>query len=138
MLFISYLFIYFSISFINRWRQISEPFDPVWWIHKLPKKSFEEGYGLSTPMFRAFNKVCRYYPYYKKGMALLQKYTDEQYPLTDNMRSTILNAKNVTEISKTMGRNISFLLFIIIIFNFFFFFFTIMLLFHVILLENQV
>lgn len=106
-------FILLYIYIVNSWRQISEPFDPVWWIHKLPKKSFEEGYGLSTPMYRAFNKVCRYYPYYKKGMSLLQKYTDEQYPLTDNMRHTILNANNVVEISKTMNRNISFYLFII-------------------------
>lgn len=100
------------IEFFNlgvRWRQISEPFDPVWWIHKLPKKSYEEGYGLSTPMYRGYNKVCRYYPYYKKGLELLKKYTDEQYPLLDDMRKKIYEADDVVTISKIMDRNISFL-----------------------------
>lgn len=35
-----------------RWRQLSEPNDPVWWIDLLDPKAFEQGFGLQTPMVR--------------------------------------------------------------------------------------
>jgi len=34
------------------WRQVSEPFDPVWWIDRLTRESFADGFGLQTPMVR--------------------------------------------------------------------------------------
>lgn len=35
-----------------RWRQASEPFDPVWWIDRFTAGAFGEGFGLQTPMVR--------------------------------------------------------------------------------------
>lgn len=34
-----------------RWRQVSEPNDPVWWIDRLPAKAFTEGFGLQVRAF---------------------------------------------------------------------------------------
>lgn len=45
-----------------RWRQISEPFDPVFYIDGLSRAAFEEGFGLQTPMVSGQNLVPRYYP----------------------------------------------------------------------------
>ena len=36
------------------WRQISEPFDPVWWIDRLTPQSYADGFGLQTPMVRCW------------------------------------------------------------------------------------
>jgi hypothetical protein len=35
---------------IVRWRQVSEPGDPVWWIDRFPTEAFEDGFGLQTPI----------------------------------------------------------------------------------------
>jgi hypothetical protein len=45
-----------------RWRQMSEPFDPVFYIDGLTRTAFEEGFGLQTPMVSGQNLVVRYYP----------------------------------------------------------------------------
>lgn len=45
-----------------RWRQMSEPFDPVFYIDGLSRAAFEEGFGLQTPMVSGQNLVVRYYP----------------------------------------------------------------------------
>jgi hypothetical protein len=33
-----------------KWRQVSEPNDPVWWVDLLTKEQFTEGFGSHTPM----------------------------------------------------------------------------------------
>lgn len=40
-----------------RWRQLSEPNDPVWWIDRLTLSAFREGFGLQTPMVNGQLKV---------------------------------------------------------------------------------
>lgn len=40
-----------------RWRQLSEPHDPVWWIDRLTPEAFGEGFGLQTPMVNGQLKV---------------------------------------------------------------------------------
>ena len=40
-----------------RWRQLSEPNDPVWWIDRLTAEAFREGFGLQTPMVNGQLKV---------------------------------------------------------------------------------
>ncbi len=42
-----------------RWRQLSEPNDPVWWIDRLTPSAFQEGFGLQTPMVNGQLKVTR-------------------------------------------------------------------------------
>jgi hypothetical protein len=46
-----------------RWRQLSEPQDPVWWINGMHSKSFKEGFGLQTPIVNGQWKTIRYYRY---------------------------------------------------------------------------
>ncbi len=46
-----------------RWRQLSEPHDPVWWIDGMPTKSFKNGFGLQTPIVNGQWKTIRYYRY---------------------------------------------------------------------------
>lgn len=41
-----------------RWRQLSEPNDPVWWIDRLTPSAFREGFGLQTPMVNGQLKVA--------------------------------------------------------------------------------
>jgi hypothetical protein len=44
-----------------RWRQLSEPFDPVFYVDGMTDKGFEEGFGLQTPMVSGQGRVTRYY-----------------------------------------------------------------------------
>jgi hypothetical protein len=44
-----------------RWRQESEPFDPVFYVDGMTHKGFEEGFGLQTPMTTGQARVVRYY-----------------------------------------------------------------------------
>ncbi|RWR81440.1 suppressor of RPS4-RLD 1 [Cinnamomum micranthum f. kanehirae] len=44
-----------------KWRQISEPCDPVVWINKLSEE-FNSGFGSHTPMILGQAKVVRYFP----------------------------------------------------------------------------
>jgi len=55
-----------------RWRRISEPNDPVWWIDGFPKKSFGAGFGLQTSILNGHLKVTRYYPYFPKALQVLK------------------------------------------------------------------
>lgn len=113
-----------------RWRQASEPFDPVWWIDRLTAESFAGGFGLQTPMVRditvttdatqhltAFTlhpvveqvsgqaKVVRYYPMFERGFGMMRRLTAEQCPLTDDMREAVLSATTLEELYKIMKRD---------------------------------
>ncbi|CAF2032728.1 hypothetical protein HID58_078803 [Brassica napus] len=48
-----------------RWRQISEPCDPVVWVNKLSEE-FNSGFGSDTPMVLGQAKVVRYFPNYER------------------------------------------------------------------------
>ncbi|URE00095.1 Tetratricopeptide repeat protein [Musa troglodytarum] len=48
-----------------KWRQISEPCDPVVWVNKLSEE-FNSGFGSHTPMLLGQAKVVRYYPNYQR------------------------------------------------------------------------
>ncbi|KAG2631215.1 hypothetical protein PVAP13_2NG006013 [Panicum virgatum] len=48
-----------------KWRQVSEPCDPVVWVNKLSEE-FNSGFGSHTPMLLGQAKVVRYYPYYQR------------------------------------------------------------------------
>jgi hypothetical protein len=52
-----------------RWRQISEPCDPVVWVNKLSEE-FNSGFGSHTPMVLGQAKVVRYFPNYERTLTL--------------------------------------------------------------------
>jgi len=45
-----------------RWRQFSEPNDPVWWVDLLTPEQFAEGFGSHTPIITGQCDVVRYGP----------------------------------------------------------------------------
>lgn len=90
---------------VVRWRQLSEPFDPVWWIDGLTPQSFEEGFGLQTPMVSGQSKVVRYYPQFQTAFPLFKRLIAEQCPLTDSMRDEVLAAKTCDDVYLVMQRD---------------------------------
>ncbi|KAI3954875.1 hypothetical protein MKW92_015947 [Papaver armeniacum] len=52
-------------SMAVKWRQISEPCDPVVWVNKLSEE-FNAGFGSHTPPNSWTGKSCRYYPNYQR------------------------------------------------------------------------
>ncbi|KAL5706923.1 hypothetical protein ACHQM5_025029 [Ranunculus cassubicifolius] len=48
-----------------KWRQISEPCDPVVWVNKLSEE-FNSGFGSHTPLIIGQGKVVRYFPNYQR------------------------------------------------------------------------
>ncbi|KAH9712205.1 Suppressor of RPS4-RLD 1 [Citrus sinensis] len=50
-----------------KWRQISEPCDPVVWVNKLSEE-FNSGFGSHTPMILGQAKVVRYFPNYARTL----------------------------------------------------------------------
>ncbi|XP_047315854.1 suppressor of RPS4-RLD 1 [Impatiens glandulifera] len=51
-----------------KWRQISEPCDPVVWVNKLSIKEFKAGFGSHTPLILGQEKVVRYFPNFQKTL----------------------------------------------------------------------
>lgn len=56
-----------------RWRQLSEPSDPVWWIDRFPLEAFQEGFGLQTPIVNGQLFTVRYAPYYSMAFERLRQ-----------------------------------------------------------------
>eukprot|EP00960_Hanusia_phi_P038138 753295-Hanusia_phi.AAC.5 len=60
-----------------KWRQISEPNDPVFWIDLMAEEVFAEGFGLQTPMVTGQMNVVRYYPYFERARDVVKKLIEE-------------------------------------------------------------
>ena len=89
-----------------KWRQISEPNDPVWWIDKLGRKPFEEGFGLQTPLVAGELKVFRYYPYYEIAFRQLKKYCCVQCNLQNEEGKRVIEcAKDLDELWNIVGED---------------------------------
>uniref|UniRef100_A0ACD5U9K4 Uncharacterized protein n=2 Tax=Avena sativa TaxID=4498 RepID=A0ACD5U9K4_AVESA len=50
-----------------KWRQVSEPCDPVLWVNKLSEE-FNSGFGSHTPLLLGQARIVRYYPYYLRTL----------------------------------------------------------------------
>jgi len=61
------------IDICVKWRQISEPNDPVFWIDLLAPEAFAEGFGLQTPMVTGQMNVVRYFPYFRRALEVVKK-----------------------------------------------------------------
>lgn len=62
-----------------RWRQVSEPSDPVWWIDGMTLDSFQAGFGLQTPMISGQLKCIRYHSYCEKAFQLVKSLITKGY-----------------------------------------------------------
>ncbi|KAH9300863.1 hypothetical protein KI387_012446, partial [Taxus chinensis] len=56
-------------SIAVKWRQISEPCDPIVWVNKLSEE-FNAGFGSHTPMILGQAKVVRYYPNFNRAFSI--------------------------------------------------------------------
>lgn len=88
-----------------RWRQVSEPFDPVFYIDGLTRTAFEEGFGLQTPMVSGQNLVVRYYPQFPVAFALTKRLIVEQCPLTDRMAQDVMDALTCEDVYSVLKRD---------------------------------
>lgn len=88
-----------------RWRQNSEPNDPVFWVDLLDHASFAQGFGLQTPLINEQKKVIRYYPYFDRCFTLTKSLLLSQSPLGKEHGSEVAEAKTVDELHALMGRD---------------------------------
>lgn len=63
-------------SLAVRWRQISEPCDPVVWVNKLSEE-FNSGFGSHTPLILGQAKVTRYYPHFQRTLDIAKTVVKE-------------------------------------------------------------
>jgi hypothetical protein len=78
-----------------KWRQISEPNDPVWWIDGFPTKSFADGFGLETPIFSGQLKVIRYFSYFEKSFSTLKSYLLHPFAKSVDPMSCLYSADGI-------------------------------------------
>ncbi|KAI4327386.1 hypothetical protein L6164_019855 [Bauhinia variegata] len=102
-------------SLAVRWRQISEPCDPVVWVNKLSEE-FNSGFGSHTPLILGQAKVVRYYPHYertlevaktviKERLYVYSKTDDIIYLSKDGKLEDIMHAKSCSDLYKVVGED---------------------------------
>ncbi|XP_021629242.1 suppressor of RPS4-RLD 1 isoform X3 [Manihot esculenta] len=98
-----------------RWRQISEPCDPVVWVNKLSEE-FNSGFGSHTPLILGQAKVVRYYPNYERTLnaaktimkekMFVQNKADESIDISkDEKLQDIMDAKTCSDLYKVVGED---------------------------------
>eukprot|EP01134_Creolimax_fragrantissima_P007379 CFRG7379T1 len=70
---------------VVRWRQFAEPNDSVWWVDRLSKKQFDEGFGSHTPMLVGQTLVARYHAYLPRAITLLQELVPAQLEVSSSL-----------------------------------------------------
>ncbi|CAH2076227.1 unnamed protein product [Thlaspi arvense] len=115
-----------------RWRQISEPCDPVVWVNKLRymflcyvsgistdslnSEEFNSGFGSHTPMLLGQAKVVRYFPNYERTLSLaktiikdklsVRSKADEVIDLSKDAKiEEIMRAATCEELHKIVGED---------------------------------
>lgn len=88
-----------------RWRQYSEPNDPVWWVDRLTTKQFTEGFGSHTPMLSGQTNVVRYAPMFDRAFEIMKKLTLEQCSVPSEAREKIMSATTCKDLYNVMKRD---------------------------------
>ncbi|XP_027193136.1 suppressor of RPS4-RLD 1 isoform X2 [Cicer arietinum] len=102
-------------SIAVRWRQISEPCDPVVWVNKLSEE-FNSGFGSHTPLILGQAKVVRYFPNYERTLDIAKTVmkersyvhgkTDQIIHLSkDGRLEEIMHAKSCSDLYKVVGED---------------------------------
>ncbi|GAV58758.1 TPR_1 domain-containing protein/TPR_11 domain-containing protein [Cephalotus follicularis] len=102
-------------SYAVKWRQISEPCDPVVWVNKLSEE-FNSGFGSHTPMILGQAKVVRYFPNYERTLEVAKTVMKEKLCVhnkaddvidvsKDGKLQEIMNAKNCSDLYKAVGED---------------------------------
>ncbi|WVZ24465.1 hypothetical protein V8G54_003009 [Vigna mungo] len=102
-------------SLAVRWRQISEPCDPVVWVNKLSDE-FAAGFGSHTPMILGQAKVVRYFPNYERTLEIakavikertyVRSKTDKIIHLSEAGKlEEIMHAKSCSDLYRVVGED---------------------------------
>jgi len=91
------------MNIIVKWRKVSEPNDPVFWVDGLTKAQFKEGFGANTPMFIGETRTVRYYSQYERGLNMVKDLLPKQFRLKKGWAPKIRQAKDIEEILKIVG-----------------------------------
>ncbi|XP_062101861.1 suppressor of RPS4-RLD 1 [Humulus lupulus] len=102
-------------SIAVKWRQISEPCDPVVWINKLSEE-FNSGFGSHTPMVLGQAKVVRYFPNFGRTLEVAKRVikdkqhvynkADEVIDLSgDKKLQDIMDANSCADLYRTVGED---------------------------------
>lgn len=102
-------------SLAVKWRQISEPCDPVVWINKLSEE-FNAGFGSHTPLILGQARVVRYFPNFNRTLNAAKaaikekKYAcskaDAVIKLSDNSKlQDIMLADSCSDLHKAVGED---------------------------------
>jgi len=90
---------------VIKWRQISEPNDPVWWVDLLTKEQFTEGFGSHTPMITGQCNVVRYSPMVARSFPIMKEEIIKQKTLSPSMKERVLAAKDVSDLYQVMKKD---------------------------------
>ncbi|KAJ7952789.1 suppressor of RPS4-RLD 1 [Quillaja saponaria] len=102
-------------SLAVKWRQISEPCDPVVWINKLSEE-FNSGFGSHTPMILGQAKVVRYFPNYERTLDVAKTVMkDKQYVYNktddiidlskDGKLDDVMHGKSCSDLYRAVGED---------------------------------
>jgi tetratricopeptide (TPR) repeat protein len=95
-----------ALDIVIKWRQLSEPFDPVFWQDQLTPEAFDAGFGLQTPLVQGQSRVPRYFAYYKRSLEVCKRVMSDTALLTPEQRSSVQAARSLDEmISPMNGRD---------------------------------
>jgi hypothetical protein len=88
-----------------RWRQYSEPNDPVWWVDLLSPEQFEEGFGSHTPMITGQTHVIRYYPMFERAFAIMKDLMPSQCSLDSDGVNAVRESKSCKDLYNIMCKD---------------------------------
>ncbi|XP_011099339.1 suppressor of RPS4-RLD 1 [Sesamum indicum] len=102
-------------SLAVKWRQISEPCDPVVWVNKLSEE-FNSGFGSHTPLILGQAKVVRYFPNFQRALNVAKavikdnKYVRDKNDNIINLNENgklheIMNAESCSDLYKAVGQD---------------------------------
>ncbi|XP_060970422.1 suppressor of RPS4-RLD 1 isoform X2 [Cannabis sativa] len=102
-------------SLAVKWRQISEPCDPVVWINKLSEE-FNSGFGSHTPMVLGQAKVVRYFPNFERTLEVAKRVIKEKkhvynkadeviYLSGDEKLQDIMDANSCSDLYRAVGED---------------------------------
>lgn len=102
-------------SLAVRWRQISEPCDPVVWVNKLSEE-FNSGFGSHTPLVLGQAKVVRYFPHFQRTLDVAKAVIKENKFVRDKKDNVIflsgegklqnvLNAESCSDLYQAIGQD---------------------------------
>lgn len=90
---------------VVKWRQYSEPNDPVWWVDLLTKEAFSEGFGSHTPIVTGQCKVIRYGRMLERSLPIFKKLVKEQCALNAEALERVDAASSPDELYSLLNRD---------------------------------